>query len=98
MESVHLPDAKVAERLVLNSGAFGQGQQPGSVPSAGSTILLSRLSRCQGNEPFRTRQVASNSSLVQKPLLLDLRCGVLFKAVCFFSARFLELEAGGSVA
>lgn len=86
VESVHLPDARVAERVVLNSGAFGQGQQPGSVPSAGSTVLLSRLSRCQGNEPFRTRQVASNSSLVQKPLLLDLRCGVLFKAVCFLSA------------
>lgn len=66
---------------------LGRGSCRGSVCTLGSVVLLPWLSCCQGNEPFKTRQVASNSSLVQKPLLLlGLRHGLLIKAVCLFSA------------
>lgn len=64
-----LPNAKVAKQVDVNLGTLGQ-EELGSVCTVGSSVLLPWLSCCQGNKPFKTRQVASTLSLVLKALLL----------------------------
>lgn len=55
--------------------------------SVGSTVLLPWLSCCQGNEPFKTRQIILNSSLVQKPFLSSWAWGAMLCLKRFVSSQ-----------
>lgn len=92
-----LPNAKVAKQVDLSSGTFGQEELGCVCTVGGSTVLLPWLSCCQGNKPFKTRQVASTSSLVLKALLLGFEEWCLVKGSLPFLSKLLTWKIFGAV-
>lgn len=79
-----------------NSAVLGQKELPGLCEHHRKhSPPASALSRCHGNQPFKTRQVASNSSLVQKALLLVR--GTVFRFQHFpFLSKLNDVEIFGA--
>lgn len=103
MGKLYFPAVAVCNLLVLPSQCQGgkaggselghlRQEELGSVCTVGSSVLLPWLSCCQGNKPFKTRQVASTLSLVLKALLLGFQEWCLVKGSLPFLSKLLAWE------